>query len=58
MLTNETIKIVESTIPLLAEHGEEITRHFYDKLLTENPELKNVFNPSNQAQGGQAKALA
>lgn len=58
MLSAQTIEIVESTIPLLAEHGEAITRHFYDKLLTENPELNNVFNPANQAQGGQARALA
>ncbi len=58
MLSAQTIEIVESTIPLLAEHGEAITRHFYDKLLTENPDLDNVFNPSNQAQGGQARALA
>jgi len=58
MLSAKTIEVVESTIPLLAEHGEAITRHFYDKLLTENPELNNVFNPSNQAQGGQARALA
>lgn len=58
MLTSETIEIVESTIPLLVEQGEKITQHFYDKLLTENPELKNVFNPANQAQGDQAKALA
>tara|TARA_R110002111_G_scaffold149064_2_gene216107 strand:+ start:810 stop:1988 length:1179 start_codon:yes stop_codon:yes gene_type:complete len=58
MLSAQTIEVVESTIPILAEHGEAITRHFYDKLLTENPELNNVFNPSNQAQGGQARALA
>ncbi|MCL4144214.1 UNVERIFIED_CONTAM: hypothetical protein GTU68_064563 [Idotea baltica] len=58
MLSKETIEIVESTIPLLVKHGEDITTHFYGKLLTENPELKNVFNPSNQAQGEQAKALA
>jgi nitric oxide dioxygenase len=58
MLSAQTIEIVESTIPLLAEQGEAITRHFYDKLLTENPELNNVFNPANQAKGGQARALA
>lgn len=58
MLSAHTIETVESTIPLLAEQGEAITRHFYAKLLTENPELNNVFNPANKGKGGQARALA
>lgn len=58
MLSQQTVEIVQSTIPLLAENGEAITRHFYSKLLTENPELNNVFNPANQKKGGQARALA
>ena len=58
MLSQQTIEIVQSTIPLLAENGEAITRHFYGNLLTDNPELKNVFNPTNQQDGAQARALA
>ena len=58
MLSQQTIEIVQSTIPLLAENGEAITRHFYGNLLTDNPGLKNVFNPTNQQDGAQARALA
>ena len=58
MLSQQTIEIVQSTIPLLAENGEAITHHFYGNLLTDNPGLKNVFNPTNQQDGAQARALA
>jgi nitric oxide dioxygenase len=51
MLSQQTIETVQATIPLLAENGEAIPRHFYGKLLTENPELNHVFNPSNQGKG-------
>ena len=34
MLSQQTIESVQSTIPLLAENGEAITRHFYGNLLT------------------------
>jgi nitric oxide dioxygenase len=58
MLPQETIKIVKSTAPLLAEEGENITRLFYQKLFSQHPELNNVFNLTNQAKGDQARALA
>ena len=58
MLSQQTIESVQSKIPLLAENGEAITRHFYGNLLTDNPELKNIFNPTNQQDGAQARALA
>jgi nitric oxide dioxygenase len=58
MLTEETIKSVKETAPLLAEHGVNITELFYTKLFSNHPELKHIFNMSNQAQGDQAKALA
>ncbi len=58
MLSHETIKIVKSTAPLLADEGQNITRLFYTKLFDNHPELKNVFNMANQAKGEQARALA
>ncbi|MBL4900070.1 MAG: NO-inducible flavohemoprotein [Colwellia sp.] len=58
MLSQQTIETVESTIPLLAEHGLKITEHFYEKLFKAHPELKNVFNSNNQKDGNQARALA
>jgi len=57
MLTTEHITIVKSTIPLLEGGGTAITEHFYKRLFTHNPELKNIFNMSNQQSGRQKTAL-
>lgn len=57
-LDEKTIQIVKSTVPVLEEHGEEITQRFYQLLLTNNPELKNIFNQTNQHLGRQSAALA
>ncbi|MEQ9890243.1 NO-inducible flavohemoprotein [Pectobacterium aroidearum] len=57
MLDNQTIAIVKSTIPLLAETGPKLTAHFYDRMFTHNPELKDIFNMSNQRNGDQREAL-
>jgi nitric oxide dioxygenase len=57
MLTTEHIAVVKSTIPLLEGGGTAITEHFYNRLFTHNPELKNIFNMSNQQSGRQKTAL-
>ena len=57
MLDQKTIEIVESTIPLLEEYGDQITKSFYSKMLSAHPELKNIFNENNQRDGNQARAL-
>ncbi|KKI91071.1 dihydropteridine reductase [Bacillus sp. SA1-12] len=58
MLSENTIKIVKSTAPILAEHGVEITSYFYKALFEAHPELLNIFNHANQKQGRQQTALA
>lgn len=58
MASQTTIEIVKSTAPVLAEYGEAITKVFYQRLFTNHPELKNVFNMTHQARGTQSKALA
>jgi nitric oxide dioxygenase len=58
MLDSKTIAIIKSTVPVLAEHGLDITKAFYRRLFNEHPELKNVFNQSNQREGKQPTALA
>lgn len=58
MLKPETIAIVKSTAPILQEHGETLTRHFYTRMFSHNPEVAPFFNPSNQSAGTQQKALA
>lgn len=48
MLDEKTIEIIKSTVPVLEEHGEEITGRFYDLLFQHHPELLNIFNQTNQ----------
>ncbi|GAA68667.1 NO-inducible flavohemoprotein [Pseudoalteromonas sp. BSi20429] len=57
MLSDKTIEIVKSTVPLLAEAGTVVTDHFYKRLFSHNPELKNIFNMVNQDTGRQQFAL-
>lgn len=57
MLQASTIAIVKATAPLLAQQGETLTRHFYTRMFTHNPEVKPLFNTSNQ-DGTQQRALA
>lgn len=57
MLDAQTIATVKSTIPLLAATGPKLTAHFYDRMFTHNPELKDIFNMSNQRNGDQREAL-
>lgn len=58
MLSQHTRDIVKSTAPVLAEHGTTITSVFYRNMFEAHPELLNVFNHANQAQGRQQAALA
>jgi nitric oxide dioxygenase len=58
MLSPETIAIVKSTAPILSEHGETLTKHFYKRMFTHNPEVAPFFNAANQQAGKQQRALA
>lgn len=58
MLSTQTITLVKATAPILEEHGETLTRHFYRRMFQHNPEVAPFFNPANQAAGLQQKALA
>jgi nitric oxide dioxygenase len=57
-LTPDQVKLIKATVPVLKEHGNTITAHFYDLLLKENPSLNGIFNQTNQKTGHQAGALA
>ncbi|MCO1336380.1 NO-inducible flavohemoprotein [Microbulbifer sp. OS29] len=57
MLTSREIKIVKATTPALDCAGVNITKHFYNRMFSCNPELKNIFNMSNQESGKQPFAL-
>jgi len=58
MLSNSTIQIIKSTVPVLEKQGTEITKRFYQMLFTSHPELLNIFNHANQSKGRQQTALA
>ncbi|WP_186576942.1 NO-inducible flavohemoprotein [Aquibacillus kalidii] len=58
MLDEKTIQTIKSTVPVLEEHGEKITSRFYQLLFENNPDLKNIFNQTNQRMGKQPQALA
>lgn len=58
MLNDQTITIVKSTAPILQEHGELLTKHFYKRMFEHNPEVAPLFNPANQFAGSQQRALA
>lgn len=57
-LSEHMIAVVKSTAPVLQQNGELLTRHFYERMFRENPEVAPLFNRSNQASGTQQRALA
>ncbi|MFD1851227.1 NO-inducible flavohemoprotein [Oceanobacillus bengalensis] len=57
-LDQKTRDIIKSTVPVLQEHGTAITTRFYQTMFKKHPELKNIFNQTNQRKGDQPKALA
>ncbi|WP_420554845.1 NO-inducible flavohemoprotein [Neptuniibacter marinus] len=57
-MQTETMTIVKSTVPVIQASGEAITKHFYELLFAENPELQHVFNMASQASGRQQSTLA
>lgn len=57
MLNDHHINIIKSTIPLLESAGPALTTHFYERMFSHNPELKDIFNMSHQQTGRQSVAL-
>jgi nitric oxide dioxygenase len=57
-LTAAQINRVKATAPVLAEQGAAITQHFYRRMFAKHPDLKNIFNQTNQKSGVQAETLA
>ena len=50
--------LVLATVPVLRESGVALTHHFYQRMLSHNPELKHIFNQAHQNSGAQPQALA
>lgn len=58
MLSTQHRALVKATVPLLESGGEALTRHFYQLMLDEYPEVRPLFNAAHQASGDQQRALA
>jgi nitric oxide dioxygenase len=58
MLTQDQIKIIKATAPVVGAHAQKITSTFYPLMFAAHPELKAVFNQTHQQTGGQPVALA
>ncbi|HET7314289.1 NO-inducible flavohemoprotein [Salinisphaera sp.] len=58
MLSERQTAVIKDTAPVLNEHGEAVARHMYDRMFTQNPEVKDYFNPAHQISGRQQKALS
>ncbi|WP_018612128.1 NO-inducible flavohemoprotein [Segetibacter koreensis] len=57
-MTIQQKDLVKATVPVLKENGVVLTTHFYNRMLSQNPELRNVFNSGNQHNSLQPTALA
>ncbi|MCU4492962.1 NO-inducible flavohemoprotein [Acinetobacter guillouiae] len=57
-MTPQQINLVKATVPVLRENGVALTGYFYNRMLGNNPELKETFNMGHQRSGAQAQALA
>lgn len=57
-MTTEQKAVITATVPVLRENGVLLTKHFYSRMFTHHPELKNLFNMGNQKKGKQQTALA
>lgn len=58
MLTTHQKQLIQQTIPVLQANGQALTDYFYQRMLSQVPELKETFNMGHQRDGKQAKALA
>lgn len=57
-LTASETNLVLATVPILEKGGEQLTTHFYKRMMSHNPEVRKFFNQTHQKDGSQARALA
>jgi nitric oxide dioxygenase len=58
MISSQARPYIDASVPVLREHGLAITRHFYARMFAAHPELNDIFNLGNQANGSQQQSLA
>lgn len=58
MLSATARPYIDASVPVLRQHGQTITRQFYQNMFAAHPELNTLFNLGNQASGVQPQSLA
>lgn len=58
MLSEKSRPLIDASVPVLRQHGLAITTAFYRNMFADRPELTNLFNMGNQANGAQQQSLA
>ncbi|MFD5246081.1 globin domain-containing protein [Amycolatopsis sp. NPDC058340] len=58
MLSTASAEVVRATLPVVRAHAVEITGEFYSSMFAAHPDLLDLFNQGNQADGRQQLALA
>ncbi len=58
MLSMSSASIVRATLPLVRTHAEAVTAKFYTRMFEAHPQLLELFNRGNQANGQQRQVLA
>src|SRR5207253_10780793 len=58
VLSEKSKPLIDASVPVLKEHGLAITQTFYRNMFAAHPELTNLFNMGNQANGSQQQSLA
>jgi nitric oxide dioxygenase len=47
MLSPQQISLIKATVPLLETGGEALTRHFYQLMFSQYPEVRALFNQAH-----------
>src|SRR3954468_23728043 len=58
MISAASRPYIDASVAVLREHGLTITTTFYRNIFAAHPELTNLFNMGNQANGAQQQSLA
>ncbi|SHH56493.1 globin domain-containing protein [Massilia sp. CF038] len=58
MISSSARPYIDASVPVLRAHGLAITTAFYQNIFAELPQLTNLFNMGNQANGAQQQSLA
>ena len=58
MISEQSRPYIDASVAVLREHGVTVSTTFYRNLFQQYPELSNLFNMGNQANGAQQQSLA